>query len=750
MTRVPKADPSKCPSEGTCIATSCGDIGYRNHPSLGAKLTENSDCPVERRAQIWCAVGFVERVLLLVVSLFWLPSASADPLLLETENGEQWAGYGRTHDQAHYSPLQDINASNVSQLALAWWFDIPGVVQATSVPLEVDGRLYFATGYSVIRAVDATSGRLLWTYDPEVTRVAGHKLRLMWGIRGIAFWNDKVYTGTHDGRLIAINARTGEPLWSVLTTESHDLRLITGPPLVFAGKVIIGHTGEFGPPMRRSYVTAYDAETGKQLWRFFTVPGDPRKGFESEAMKIAAQTWTGEWWKYGGGGAVWNAMTYDPDLNRVYLGTSNGMPFNQKIRSPRGGDNWFVASIVALDADTGAYLWHYQTNPGDVWDFDATEDMELASVVIDGKLRRVLMQASKNGYFYVIDRDSGKLISAEKFAKVTWADRIDLRTGRPVEAANARYQSGETTVWPGGIGAHAWQPMAFNPANGLVYIPMLDLPGQYSDKGIDPQTWKPNVRSALNPGVAVNWLTEQTDNTLLKTGISALLAWDPIRQRAAWRVALPGVWNGGIATTGGNLVFQGRCDGKFMAYAADIGKVLWSFDAQAGIVGAPITYKVADRQYVSVMVGFGGSGSALDPQLWDARTQPRRLLAFALGGTTQLPAAPLRRGIVAVEDSTFKPNRQAEEKGAKDYGEHCLVCHGIGAVAGGAAPDLRASPVILSAEAFGGVVQRGAQVPVGMPRFEEFSAAEVENIRQYLRSRAMAMETNKPSSSGRP
>lgn len=439
-------------------------------------------------------------------------------------------------------------------------------------------------------------------------------------------------------------------------------------------------------------------------------------------------------------------MTYDPDLNRVYIGTSNGSPWNRKIRSPAGGDNLFVASIVALDADTGAYVWHYQTNPGDTWDFDATNDIELANLVIDGAPRRVLMQASKNGFFYLIDRDTGKLISARKFAKVTWAEKIDIKTGRPVETPNARYQSGEATVWPGPNGAHGPQAMAFNPTKNLAYIPMFDLPGGYSDKGVDFKSWKPK-RFVPSVGLDLSFDVHSGNLGLIPTNLggSSLLAWDPIRQRAAWRVALPGIWNGGISTTAGNLVFQGRYDGKFAAYAADSGKELWSFDAQVGIVGAPITYRVANRQYVSVIGGYGGVGSGLG-SLWDARSQPRRLLTFALGGSAKLPPGHPRHEVISIRDPNFKVESEAEQNGATEFGYRCLACHGLGAVAGGAAPDLRESPMILFANAFRSVVKGGELLERGMPRFEELSDAEVENIRQYLRSRAMDLTADKRAS----
>jgi len=560
-----------------------------------------------------------------------------------------------------------------------------------------------------------------------VPQVAGDKLRYLWGVRGIAFANGKVYVGTHDGRLIAIDAWTGKQVWSVKTIASRDLRIISGPPLAFKGKVMIGQSmSDVGNT--RGYVTAYDGSTGRLLWRFFTVPGNPARGFENEIMKVAAKTWNGEWWKYGGGGAVWNAMTYDPVSNRVYIGTSNGSPWNRRLRSPGGGDNLFLCSIIALDADTGAYVWHYQTNPGDTWDYDATNDIELADLVVDGSPRRVLMQASKNGFFYVIDSETGKLLSAEKFARVTWAEKIDLKTGRPTEAVNSRYDVGETTIWPGLLGAHGPQPMAYSATSALAYVPVYDGSFVYSDSGLDAKTWKP---SPLVPSSGL-----APTNTQPLPGTSWLLAWNPVKQRPVWRVPVPGLGGAGIAATAGNLVFQGRCDGKFVAYAADTGKELWSFDTQIGIVGAPITYRVGSQQYVSVMAGVSGySGCGLGSQ-WDPGVQPRRLLTFALDGKVRLPPAPPHLAIVPVHDSEFKSNAAVEKRGYVLFEERCGMCHGDDAVAGGTAPDLRASGLILTSRAFTSIVKRGALVQQGMPRFGELRAPELESIRQYLRGKA--------------
>jgi quinohemoprotein ethanol dehydrogenase len=660
-------------------------------------------------------------------------------------NGANWAAYGRSFSEQHYSPLRQIDASNVSRLGLAWSLDLTDSNFATTAPIEVDGVIYFSPGVSEVRAVDAKSGKELWRYDPEVYKVAGQKMRTAWGTRGLAFWRDKVYLGTRDGRLIAVNAKTGKPVWSVMTVDPDDHRYITGAPRVFNGKVIIGHGGgEYGAT--RGYVTAYDAESGKQLWRFYTVPGDPARGFENPSMEMAAKTWNGEWWRHGGGGTVWNAMTYDPQFNRIYIGTGNGAPWNQKIRSPGGGDNLFICSIVALDADTGNYVWHYQVVPGDTWDFDASLDIELATLEIAGKPRQVILHAAKSGFFYVIDRATGKLISAEKFGHVTWAERIDSATGRPVETPNARLPAGEALIWPGPTGAHDWQPMSFNPDTGLVYIPVIDLPGLYSDKGIDLARW----RAPKNVEGAYGFNADNVD-TPINAGSSALVAWNPVQQKAVWSVPTPGVQGGGTMTTAGKVVFQGQMDGKFNAYAADSGKPLWSFYAANGVLAPPITYSVGGRQYVSVLTGVNGQpsifGSPVAQFGWQARVHAKRLLTFVIDGKAKLPASAPPTPAVPLDDPQFKIDTALAEKGKNLFiGKLCSMCHGFAAIAGGGAPDLRASPLTLSPMAFAQVVQVGILQTRGMPRYAELSDADLNSLIHYLRARARESlaSANKP------
>lgn len=658
-----------------------------------------------------------------------------DPAFTDTADGADWISYGRTYDEQHHSPLTEIDQSNISRLGLAWSLELPRLHSAATVPLAVDGIVYFAADQAIVHAVDAASGKLLWTYDPHVAKVAGVRMRAVWGTRGLAYGYGKLFVGTPDGRLIAIEARTGKPAWSAQTVEPGDGRYITGAARVFNGLVLIGHGGADVAPVR-GYVTAYDAQTGAQRWRFHVVPGDPAKGFENAAMAMAAKTWTGEWWKHGGGGTVWNAITYDPEFNSIYLGTGNGAPWNARIRSPGGGDNLFLASIVALDADTGAYKWHYQQNPAETWDYNSAMDITLATLTIGGVPRKVLMQAPKNGFFYILDRATGKLLSAEKFSKATWASHVDLSTGRPVELPNMRYDNSAVQLWPSPSGAHSWQPMAYDPASGLVYIPAIELPGSWDDRGIDRKSWASRP-GQMNAGIHVF----QSDIPPA-AGTSALLAWDPVRQRKAWEVPTPGVWNGGVMTTAGGLVFQGQGDGMFNAYAAGTGKRLWRFDGRMGIVGAPIAYTVNGRQQITVLAGWGGSGAGFMGSMaaqygWVARRHVNRVLTFVLDGKARLPAnLPSPGPETPIDDPAFRVDLSKAERGATLYSSTCMACHGSGAVAAGYAPDLRASAVLLSEDVFKQIVHDGLLLEQGMPTYAELTDVQLEELRHFIRARA--------------
>ncbi len=666
--------------------------------------------------------------------LYAAASSDGNALLADASDGADWPGYGRTYGEQHYSPLDQVNDRTVGGLGLAWSMDLPPG-NSVSQPLAVDGVLYFATFYSVVRAVDAKTGKLLWTFDAKAPEVSGRKLRQGWGSRGLAYWQGKVFTAAHDGRLIAIDARTGKQIWSSQTLgPKEEDAYMSGAPRVFDGKVIIGFGGGDAGNVR-GYVSTYDTDTGKLLWRFYTVPGNPADGFEDETQAMAAKTWAGEWWKWGGGGNVWNAFTYDADTDTILMGTGNGHPWNHRVRSEGKGDNLFIASIVALDAKTGKYRWHYQVNPGESWDYNASMDIHLAELTIEGQRRKVAITAPKNGFLYVIDRLTGKLLSAEKIARVSWASHIDMATGRPVEHPDARYPDGKTFVMqPSPVGAHNAAPSAFSPKTGLVYIPRIEFAMSYNDRGINPRQWKPAGGNAIDGAVSTGFEADAGPDN----GTSELLAWNPVTQTPVWKVPNRGTQNGGLMVTGGNLVFQGKADGRLEAYDATTGKLLWSFATQAPVIAAPISYSVAGRQYVSVLTGMGASAALISkvlPAEVDYRTQKRRVLTFALGGKAKLPVAVPAK-LVAVDDPEFRRDADTSKRGSAVYYLHCVFCHGVEVSAAGIAPDLRTSPFILSGEGFEQVVRKGVLVPQGMPDFPEFNDGQLADLRQYLREKA--------------
>ena len=657
-------------------------------------------------------------------------------LLNDEQDGTNWAAFGRTFSEGHYSPLSQIDTQSVRRLGLAWSLDLD-VTNSITAPLAVNGVVYLGAGHGVIHAIDARTGRLLWRYDAKAMQVNPQKLRVSWGIRGIALWKDRVYAGTSDGRLIALNAKDGTLAWSAQTVDPKDGATITSAPRAFNGKIVIGFSGGDFSPLR-GYVSTYDAQTGRLLWRFYVVPGKPgtQDGAASDSvMPMAARTWTGEWWKYGGGGAVWNSITYDPDFNRIYIGTGNGTPMNWKIRSPQGGDNLFIASVVALDADTGRYVWHYQTTPGDSWDYDSATDMTLVTLRIDGKDRKVMLHAAKNGFFYILDRENGHLISAEKLGTVTWADHVDPATGRPVMVSGAKYEKKSIVLWPSFQAVHHWLPQSFSPRTGYIYEPTLEMPAEFGDTGVDVKHFNPRMRTGDYTGLTVG-----SGDVPANAGHSVLKAWDPLAKRSVWQVETPGISNGGTLATGGDLVFQGLADGYLHAYSAKDGRDLWSFFAGVAATGVPITYSVDGKQYIAITAGpLGGStaafGSIAARWGWDPRIHPRRLLAFALDADAKLPPTPPRRYAVPLDDRGFVVDADKAKQGEHEYA-HCTLCHGMGVVAGGIAPDLRASPVLLSPEAFAHVVRDGALSDRGMPRFAELNDAQLDALRHFVRQKA--------------
>jgi quinohemoprotein ethanol dehydrogenase len=639
-----------------------------------------------------------------------------------------WAQHGADSNETNYSPLTQINTVNVNRLGLSSLLDLPGEVSLEATPLEVRGTLYFPGSYGKVYAVDPVGSKILWTYDPEVWKHNPAKMRLNFAAnRGVAFAHGHIFLASFDGRLLSLDAKTGGLQWSVETAARDSVYFITGAPRIFNHAVIIGNAGgDFGA---RAYVTAYDQRTGKQLWRFYVTPGSPEQNRGDAAMERAAATWPGQFWKTGTGGSVWDNMTFDAKLNRVYLATGNPGPTNAETRSPGGGDNLYSDSIVALEANSGRYLWHYQLNPRDTWNFDATAQITLARIPIQNKPRDVLMQAAKNGFFYVLDRKSGKLISAEKFGKVTWADRIDLVTGRPVEVPGTRYLNGDSVVWPNPTGAHSWQTMSYSPRTGLVYIP-------YVQNGVHFYKGPAKTNDVNDFGISIgSVITDEAD------GKGALLAWDPGAQALRWKVQHDTVLNGGLLSTAGNLVFQGTADGHVTAYDAVNGKRLWRFDAGLGIIAPPISFSIKDQQYVSILVGWGAS-AAIGSDVMDVGWKwgaPRRLLTFALGGTATLPpSAPkdMRVHVHEVQNESFSAPDVAA---GKELSMQCIVCHGRElSAAGGPAPDLRESMIPIDREAFWHVVHDGALISQGMPRFDEMTRQQAAQLQAYIRTVANA------------
>jgi quinohemoprotein ethanol dehydrogenase len=665
------------------------------------------------------------------------PAANVDMARLKAAEGEpgQWLSPGRTLGETHFSPLQQINADHVQQLGLAWYYDLDTAHRGQeSTPLEIDGVMYVTSAWSKVIALNAKSGAPLWTYDPKVPGQAALNACCDVVNRGVAAWKGRIYVGTLDGRLIALDAGSGKPVWVVKTVPQGGRYTITGAPRIVNNLVLIGNGG--GEMGIRGYVTAYDAATGKQVWRFYTVPGDPSKPFESPALKKAAATWSGEWWKYGGGGPVWDSMAYDPKLNLVYIGTGNGTWNRGKL----SGDSLYLSSIVALKADTGEYVWHYQTTPGDEWDFDSCSPMILADLQIGGARRAVLMQAPKNGFFYILDRATGQLISADAFTTLTWAKGVDPKTGRPIEAEGARYgESGKPFLsMPGPGGAHSWQPMSFSPITRLVYIPVMEISYPFfPDK--DPQ----HHELAWNTGDEFNSGSLPQDAKVKAQIIGSLKgqleAWDPIARKAAWRVELGHPWNGGVLSTAGNLVFQGTAMGEFVAYRADTGERLWSAATEAGVLAAPISYELDGEQYVAVEVGWGGAFGLAAGELarvsHTASNQPR-VLVFKLGGTAQLPVLKAAPAPVLSPPPDVAP-APIVEKGKALYQTYCSTCHGDAATGSGILPDLRYSGALQSAEALDAIARQGALMSRGMIAFKgEITPQELEAIRAYLIHRA--------------
>jgi quinohemoprotein ethanol dehydrogenase len=665
-------------------------------------------------------------------------SANVDAKRLTNAEREpgQWLSVGRTYDEQRFSPLARITADNVSKLGLAWFADLDTNRGQEATPLVIDGVLYVSTAWSKVKAYDAVTGKPLWAYDPKVPGETAGRGCCDVVSRGVAAWNGKIFVGVYDGRLTALDAKTGAVVWETVTVDQTKMYTITGAPRVVKGKVLIGNGGaEFGV---RGYISAYDAETGRMAWRWYTIPGNPADGFENEQMRAASKTWNGEYWKLAGGGTVWDSMAYDPKLDLLYVGVGNGTPWNQKYRGSGGGDNLFLSSIVALDPDDGTYKWHYQSTPGETWDFTATQHIIVADLAIDGRKRRVLMQAPKNGFFYVLDAKTGALISANNYVKVNWAKGIDLKTGRPIPVEAARYDRHDevSIVQPGPQGAHAWHPMSFSPQTGLVYLPAVDNSMlMKSDPNFVAQPMGANTGLAFPVSPTIY---DEMKSDAPREARAQMLAWDPVKQREVWRTSVLGRVGSGILSTAGGLVFQGTPLGDFHGYRATDGERLWSFKAQVGVVAAPASYEIAGEQYVAVLAGYGVVGYG--------RSNLSRLLVFKLGGTAELPPAPPPPPPPVLNPPPATASEATIARGKELFAGNCLMCHEPPAANRGVFPDLRYSPMLNTAEAFHAVVIEGLLQPRGMASFKSrLSADDAEAIRAYVISRAHSLKAGVPT-----
>ena len=672
-----------------------------------------------------------------------LPDTGVTDAMIAAAPGDEWLSYGRDYGEQRFSPLTQINAESVGDLGLAWFADLDTARGQEATPLMHDGVLYISTAWSKVMAFDAKTGAVKWTYDPQVPRETLVAACCDAVNRGVALYGDKVYVATLDGYLVALNQADGKVAWRSEVVPDHDNYTITGAPRVADGKVFIGSGG--AEYKARGFIAAYDWANGNELWRWHTVPGNPEDGFENDAMERAAGTWGGEWWKLGGGGTVWDSITYDPATDLVLFGTGNAEPWNPKANGrikagETDGNNLYTSSIVALKADSGAYAWHFQQTPEDRWDYDSNAQITIANVNIDGEQRRVVLHAPKNGYFYMLDVASGAFIKADPWTDINWSTGIDPVTGKPEVNPEARYeQTGKMWVGlPGAGGAHSWQPMSYSPRTGLVYIP-ANLAGfpfaadeNFQETDIGFQTGIDSAATAMPPIPAVRQAT-------LDATKGALVAWNPVTGKEGWRVPYPGPWNGGTLATAGNLVFQGTAGEEFVAYSADAGKKLWSFPTQSGVIAAPMTYAVDGEQYVAIMVGWGGVWDVAPGILAAKSGTPRnisRLLVFKLGSGAQLPEAPALRERV-LDPPPFTGTDAQVATGAGLYGRYCSVCHGDAAVAGALNPDLRHSGAINNASSMKTIVIDGAFSHNGMVSFAKAMDADgVEAIRQYLIKRA--------------
>ncbi len=655
---------------------------------------------------------------------------------------EVWLSYGGTYDEQRFSRLEQIGQGNVKNLGVAWTYDLETSRGVEATPIVVDGVMYVTGSWSIVYALDAKTGKELWVYNPEVSGEDAAKGCCDVVNRGVAVVEGKVIVGVFDGRLEALDAKTGKVVWSTLTVDKSMPYTITGAPRVVKGNVLIGNGGaEFGV---RGYVSAYDVNTGKLSWRFYTAPNPDKKpdGAASDEIfaSVANDTWgvSGKWKTEGGGGTVWDSIIYDTVNDSVIFGVGNASPWNADIRDPEGnGDNFFLSSIVAVDADTGKYKWHFQTTPRDQYDFTATQSLILADLPIgdDGAKRRVVMQAPKNGFYYVIDAKTGEYISGKSYVDLmTWATGLDDK-GRPIENPDARNwtKKGGFISIPGPMGAHNWHPMAYSPKTGLAYIPAQQVPQALVPLTENPNKQRWNIGGDMAAGVPPTY-PKGTLDFIRKDFKGNLLAWDPVKQEARWSVEHSGPGNGGILTTASNLVFQGTIDGELVAYNAETGDKLWGRQANSGVVAPPSTYAIDGEQYIAIATGWGGGWALNYGVAWPKAVTPDvgHVIVFKLGATGEVPEIPESAITMSPKGEAFGTPEMLKT-GLRKYAEVCMVCHGPLVVSSGVIPDLRWSYQTADKESWSDIVMDGALTDNGMISFKDYlSADDAEAIRAYV------------------
>lgn len=664
----------------------------------------------------------------------------------------QWMTSGRDAGDTYFSPLRQINQSSLGRLGFAWQYELGTSRGLEASPIVIDGVMFAVGDYGRVYALNAATGRKLWTFIPAVDMRYARYACCDVVNRGLAIWKGRVYVGALDGYLYCLDARTGRVLWRADSLIDRHKRLpytVTGAPVIAGHVVVIGNGGADFAGVR-GYVSAFDLATGRLAWRFFTVPRDPAVGPEDQPQLVrAARTWgwkSGERWQ-AGGGTVWDGLSYDAKAGLVIFGTGNASPYDRQAGRD-GADELYACSVIAVHADTGRLAWYYQEVPGDRWDFDATQPFILTTLTVGGKPRPVAMQAAKDGFFYVFDPATGRVLSAANFTYVNWTKGLDPRTYRPIPNPAANYHATPALVWPSAAGAHSWQPMSYDPDTGLVYIPVIETPnvwvnlaprpaeyadGWFTTQGIFPGDYDPRETSTLYGSLpALGALERRNPGPVRTRGV--LMAWDPVHERRVWEAPGDSFWDGGVLSTAGGLVFQGDPRGRLNVYAAATGILLRSLQIGTAIMAAPIAYRVRGVQYIAFMAGFGGAaGFQFGPSSAPYRYgNAGRIVALRLGGgpvprPAQRIAPPFPRPVA------LRAPAAEVRRGEILYAKVCSRCHVFGR---GLVPDLRRIPAGIYRQ-FPAIVLRGLLTEQGMGNFsDELTRSDVEAIRAYITAEA--------------